>query len=76
MTYEDGIDKKTFTNLKELKKRIEDIGYAVESIHINRRAESNESDEMGTADERHPPPDRGNSPNGAVFRLKGEILCF
>lgn len=44
MTYEDGIDKKTFTNLKELKKRIEDIGYAVESIHINRRAESKVGD--------------------------------
>ena len=42
----------------------------------DRSTESGESDGMGTAHERHPPSDRGDSPNETGFRLKGEILCF
>lgn len=43
MTYEN-IDKKQFKNLKELKKRLEDIGYMVENIHISRRVENKTGD--------------------------------
>lgn len=43
LTYEN-IDKKVFKDLKELKKRLEDIGYMVESIHISRRSENKAGD--------------------------------
>lgn len=38
LTFED-IDKKVFTDLKDLKKALEEIGYEVDGIHISRRAE-------------------------------------
>ena len=43
VTYSD-IDKKTFTNLDELKNRLENVGYIVENIHISRRSENDVGD--------------------------------
>jgi hypothetical protein len=43
ITYDD-VDKRVFKNLKELKKRLEDIGYIVEGIHISRRVENKAGD--------------------------------
>lgn len=43
VTYED-IDKKVFKDLKELKKRLEETGYSVESIHVSRRMENKTGD--------------------------------
>lgn len=43
LTYEN-IDKKVFKDLKELKKRLENIGYSVENIHISRRSENKTGD--------------------------------
>lgn len=43
LTYED-IDKKVFTDLKELQKKLEKIGYEVDGIHIGRRSENKVGD--------------------------------